>query len=118
MTIYGSGDQIMDMIYAGDVAEVLVRSVIRDHGTFGRVLEAGTGRRTSVNDVAHLVRRLCGSNVPIQHLDMRPGEPFNAVVVGDPATLAPLGLTTHDFTQLEQGLERTIRWYRDTRFFE
>jgi UDP-glucose 4-epimerase len=118
MTIYGSGDQIMDMIYADDVAEVLVRSVIRDHGVFDRVLEAGTGRRTSVNYIAYLVRRLCESDVPIQHLDMRPGEPLNAVVVGDPATLAPLGLTAHDFTQLEQGLERTIRWYRDTRFFE
>jgi hypothetical protein len=44
---------------------------------------------------------------------MRGGEPDHAVVVGDPATLEPLGVTVDDMLPLEEGIARSLRWYRD-----
>ena len=45
--------------------------------------------------------------------DLRAGEPDRSVVLGNPATLAPLGIAPDTLTSLEGGMEKTIRWYRD-----
>ena len=111
--VFGDGEQIMDMIYAPDIADVLVRALTREHGCYDTVFEAGTGRRTSVNMIAQIVNELCGNKARIKHLPMRAGEPKRSVVLGNPETLKPLGLSAGDLTPLESGLERTIRWYRD-----
>lgn len=111
--IFGDGEQVMDMIYVQDLAEILIRAATRDHGAYGRIFEAGTGRRTTVREIAELVNRIAGSKAGIKNLPMRAGEPERAVVVGDPSTLQPLGFAAADLTPLETGLERTVRWYRD-----
>jgi UDP-glucose 4-epimerase len=110
--IYGDGEQVMDMIYVTDVADVLVRAVARDHGAYGQVLEAGTGRPTTVNEIAATVNRIAGNAAGVTHLPMRAGEPERAVVVGDPGTLRPLGIDPARFVTLEDGLARAIDWYR------
>lgn len=111
--IYGDGEQIMDMIYVGDVAEILVRALLNDHGCYDNIMEAGTGRRTTVNDIAKLTNQLAGNPAGLKHIPMRAGEPDRSVVLGDPGTLKPLGLTGKDLVTLETGLERTVKWYRD-----
>lgn len=111
--IFGDGEQIMDMIYVKDLAEVLIRSVTRDHGIFDQVFEAGTGRRTTVNDIARVINDIAGNQAGLKHLPMRAGEPERSVVLGDPTTLKPLGIYPEDLVSLEKGMERTVRWYRD-----
>ena len=111
VTVYGDGEQVMDMIYAADVGEILTRALLVEHGVYGEVFEAGTGRPTTVNDVARMVLSLIGGG-EIEHVAMRPGEPRGSVVLGDPKTLAPLGLRASDLVPLEQGLERAILYYR------
>jgi nucleoside-diphosphate-sugar epimerase len=111
--IFGDGEQIMDMIYVKDVAEILIRSLLLDHNCYNKVFEAGTGRRTTVNEIAHMVNDLTGNKAGVKHLPMRAGEPDRSVVLGDPSTLKPLGMSADDLTPLEKGLERTVKWYRD-----
>ena len=111
--IFGDGEQVMDMIYVQDLAEILIRAATRDHGAYDRIFEAGTGRRTTVRQIAELVNRIAGNKAGIKHLPMRAGEPERAVVLGDPKTLQPLGFAAGDLTPLETGLERAVRWYRD-----
>ena len=111
--IFGDGTQVMDMIYVQDLAEVLVRALTLNHGCYDRVFEAGTGRRTTVNEIAETVNRTVGNTSGIEHIPMRAGEPEGSVVVGDPATLVPLGLSPTSLTTLEEGLKRTVIWYRD-----
>lgn len=111
--IFGTGEQIMDMIYVKDLAEILIRSVSSDHGNYEIPFEAGTGRRTTVNQIAELVNKIASNPAGVKHLPMRAGEPEKSVVLGDPSTLEPLGIKPSDLTPLEEGLERTIRWYRD-----
>jgi len=110
ITIYGDGEQIMDMIYVTDVAEILVRALLDDHGVYTQVMEAGTGRRTTVNELAHMVCEMVGSGT-VEHVPMRPGEPAGSIVLGDPTTLGPLGWSGDDFTSLEDGLKLTIASY-------
>jgi nucleoside-diphosphate-sugar epimerase len=107
IVIYGDGEQIMDMIWVEDVAEILVRGLLVDHG----VMDAGTGRRTTVNQLAEMVIEMVGRG-EIHHVPMRPGEEEHAEVLGDPSTLGPLGWALEDFLSLEDGLKRTIASYQ------
>jgi UDP-glucose 4-epimerase len=110
--IYGDGEQIMDMIYVKDLAEILIRALTWDHPCYDTAFEAGTGRRTTVNEIARVINEIAGNQAGVRYLPMRAGEPERSVVLGDPATLKPLGYGPGDLTSLEEGMARTVRWYR------
>lgn len=113
--VYGDGEQIMDMIFARDVADVFVQALLVGPPDDGHVYEAGTGRRTTVREIAECVIKYAGKpDVRITHLPMRPGEPEHSVVVGDPSTLRGLYPYTPRFTQLEVGVLETVRYYQQT----
>lgn len=116
--VYGDGSQIMDMIYVSDVAEVLVRALEATAGNGASGLfEAGTGRRTTVNDIAQTVvaqvARQTGRNpVEIIYLPMRPGEDERSIVIGDPATLRPLfGGVDPTLISLEEGVANSVVYF-------
>lgn len=110
--IFGDGEQVMDMIYVGDLAKVLVNAIFTDHGRYDLVFEAGTGRETTVNQIANLIIEYTGSKGGVKHIGMRPGEPERSVVLGNPETLKPLGINKGGLVTLEEGLIRTVDWYR------
>ena len=109
--IFGDGEQVMDMIFVEDVAEIMCRALLMDHGNYKMVMDAGTGRRTTENQLAELVIEITGSSSKIEHLPMRPGEPEHSEVLGDPATLAPLAFFPDDLLPLEDGVKRTVASY-------
>lgn len=119
ITVYGDGGQIMDMVWVGDLAETLVRALTQDHGQWDKPFECGTGRRTTVKQIAEAVvrevQRAYRTEPPIedyiQYVPMRPGEPEQSVVLGNPGTLAPLGINPENLVSLESGIARTIRYY-------
>lgn len=109
--VYGDGEQIMDMIHVKDLAEILVRALVNDHGNYTEAMDAGTGVRTSVNFIAETINELTGNKAGITHLPMRPGEPPQSVVLANTQTLFPLGI--FNFTNLKDGLTETIKWYKE-----
>ena len=117
--VYGEGDQVMDMIYVTDVAKVLVNTLDHlDRGAeFDSDIEAGTGRQTTVMDIAKTVQgeveQQTGSTSPITNLPMRPGEPPSSVVLGDPTTLAQVGLGDWELLPLVYGVENTVKYFRE-----
>lgn len=113
ITIYGSGEQIMDFIYVDDLADILCRALLSEHKVYDHVIEAGSGKKTTINFIAEKIIELSGSSSKIEHVDMRPGEISNSVVVADIKTLRPLKYKVTDFTPLEDGLKRTIDFYRE-----
>jgi UDP-glucose 4-epimerase len=113
LTIYGDGEQIMDFIYVRDLASILLTALFRDHGCYDRIFEAGSGRRTTINEVAECVIQAAGSRSRICHHPMRPGEIANSVVLADTETLRPLGVDVAGMVSLEDGLRQTIPWYRE-----
>ena len=117
--VYGDGDQIMDMIYVADVARILVRAleVTGERGATLMTVEAGTGRETTVNDIAlAVIDRVSyykGPPVELRHLPMRPGEDERSKVVGDPATLREIGIDPQSLKPLEDGVKETVSYFID-----
>lgn len=109
--VYGDGEQIMDMVYVEDVASVLIDALDCQPE---RVVEVGTGRRTTVNEIATAVIEIVGQG-SVRYSPMRPGEEENAVVVADTTTLQQVGWHAHNMVTLEQGLEKTASWYKSLR---
>jgi len=113
--IYGDGEQLMDMIYVGDLAEVLIRALLIDHDCYDSVIEAGRGMALTptINQLVNAVLEQANSGCTVKHVPMRGGEPERSVVVGDPTTMEPLGISVDDMVPLQEGIARSIRWYRD-----
>lgn len=112
IVIYGDGNQIMDMIYVTDLAEILVRALLMEHGNYDTTIEAGLGRDETVNDIAKLIIDICGSSSKIQHIEMRPGEIPGSVVKADTSTLQCLDYSVEQMIQMPEGLRKTIEWYK------
>lgn len=116
--IYGDGEQIMDMIYVGDVAKVLVNALetTAANGPTRITVEAGSGRATTVNQIARVViddvARKTGVASKIIHLPMRPGEDANSVVLADTSTLDAIGMSNENFVSLERGVDLTVDYFR------
>ncbi len=109
--IFGDGEQVMDMIYVKDVAKILVNALLDNHGIYNSVFEAGTGRNTTVNDIAQEVIKQTSSKAGVKHVGMRQGEPERSVVVGNSKTLQPI--FKDKLTTLEDGIKKTVAWYKD-----
>jgi UDP-glucose 4-epimerase len=110
--IYGSGEQRMDMIYVKDVARVLINALVIEHDVYDRTFEAGLGIAPTVNDIAKTVIRLCNSTSKLNHTDMRAGEEKISVVIGNPKTLIPILGEDYPFVSMEEGIKKSIEWYK------
>lgn len=108
--VYGSGGQMMDMIHVADVAEVFVRAMLHGPHPDGICYEAGTGLAPKVMTIADLVCEYTGGH--IVKVPMRPGEPEDSIVSGDPFTLEPLYGQVPSFRSLRDGIAETVEWYR------
>jgi UDP-glucose 4-epimerase len=112
--IYGDGEQLMDMIYVRDLAEVLLRALVLDHGCYDSIFSAGMGEKhtPTINQLAQAIVQKAGSSCRITHVPMRAGEPDRSQVIGDPETLRPLGMTVETMVSLSDGIQETLKWYR------
>lgn len=101
--IFGSGRQTRDFIYIDDVTEVWEK-IINDTKSYGKVLDVGSGRSTSINNLAAAVITACGENpkiYPVKHVAPRPGD------------LSVVRATRKTPTILfSEGLQRTVAWAR------
>ncbi len=114
LTVFGDGGQTRDYVYVGDVARAHVRAA--RHATIpagkvdDRAFNLGTGRETSVVELAQSLMRAAGRDVPLQHAPPRPGEQRRSVVS---IAKAGAGLDWTPQVGLEDGLARTFAWFRD-----
>ena len=72
ITIYGDGEQIMDLVYLDDIAEILVRALLTDNIPNNVIYEAGNGQATTLNYIVGLMIALAGSRSEIRYVPMRP----------------------------------------------
>jgi len=73
LTIYGDGEQTVDLVYVGDVAEACILAG-ESEAAEGKIIEIGSGEEVTVNDMAKLIIKLTNSNSTINHIPMRRGE--------------------------------------------
>jgi UDP-glucose 4-epimerase len=107
--IFGDGEQTRDFIYAPDTAVAAVE-LYRSPATRGVVVNVGSGRETSVNElVAAILEIMDVPDHPVVHVDERPGD------VRRHCADISRARETFGFeptTELFDGLRRTIEWYR------
>ena len=107
-TIFGSGDQTRDFVYVDDVVDALTRAAERGAG----IINIGTGDETSVNDLYASMSRATGYTDPPNYAAARVGELDRSALAIDRAGTE---LGWKPFTSLDEGVSRTIEWFRERR---
>ena len=107
-TIFGSGDQTRDFVYVDDVVDALTRAAERGEG----IINIGTGDETSVNDLYASMSRATGYTDPPNYAAARAGELDRSALAIDRAGTE---LGWKPFTSLDEGVSRTIEWFRERR---
>ncbi|MGO8995777.1 MAG: SDR family oxidoreductase [Polyangiaceae bacterium] len=72
-TIFGDGEQFRDFVYVANVVEANVLAATRPQAS-GRVYNIGCGQRTSLNELAAILGRICGRDVKARHAEPRAGD--------------------------------------------
>ncbi len=106
--IYGDGEQTRDYTFVGDVVEANVRAL--DLEADFATINIGTGVETNVNELFRAIARHAGPDVAEKHAEGKPGEQRRSVLDNRRA-LAELGWKPQ--VGLNEGLRRTVDWFRD-----
>lgn len=104
--IYGTGEQTRDFVYVDDVVDAFSRAA--DRGS-GLVLNVGTGRETSVNELYRAVAQTAQVVQPPKYQPPRVGELERSAL--DPARAA-IHLGWKPWTSLDDGVAEVVRSYR------
>ncbi|WP_342821488.1 NAD-dependent epimerase/dehydratase family protein [Desulfurococcus sp.] len=103
LVIYGDGAQTRDFVYIEDVAEV-IESIAREEALNNEVFNIGSGKPTTIEDLAKTIMKLLGRELPIVRMPQRPGDITHSV-----ADISKIvGLTQFKPTPLEEGLKKTL----------
>jgi UDP-glucose 4-epimerase len=109
ITIHSDGQQTRDFVYVGDVIDAWLR-VLDDRATAGQVYNVGSGRETTIAELARAVVRACGHD--------------EWEIATGPAQLGDLRRSCADVrelqsatgweprTSLDDGMRRTVDWAR------
>lgn len=102
VTIFGDGEQTRDFVFVDDVVDAFVRGATRGGGL---VLNVGTGRELSVNELARVMAQEAGSSVPPVYAPARPGELQRSAL--DPER-AGIHLGWSAWTELPRGVQAVL----------
>jgi UDP-glucose 4-epimerase len=108
-TIYGDGTQTRDFVFVEDVVSAFLAA--KEKGE-GELINVGSGRELSVNELFSKLAELTGTRYEATHAAARPGELqriyVDATKAGDVLGWAPA-------VGLDEGLKQTVAWFRAAR---
>ena len=112
LTVHGDGGASRDWLYVDDDAEA-IEAIIEAplDGVAGETINVATGVDIPVAEIADLVLELLGRPASLrEHVDERPGQVRRHIGSTEKAERL-LGWRAR--TAFEDGLERTVAWYRE-----
>jgi UDP-glucose 4-epimerase len=109
-TIYGDGEQSRDFTFVEDVAALCLKAASAPE-VAGKVYNAGNGGRYTLNYLWDLLQQFEGVSIPAVYAPARSGDVRHSQA-DTSAAVRDLGHAPQ-FT-LEEGLRRTLDWYRTT----
>ncbi len=114
LTIFGDGRQTRDYVFVGDVARANLLAatvpVTRGDRLDIPAFNIGTGRETSVNELAQLVGTALGRTPVIEHAPARPGELFRSCL---DVSKAGRELGWAPRTGFDDGMRALARWFTE-----
>lgn len=105
-TIYGDGEQTRDFVFIDDVVDAFVRAAEKGGGL---IVNIGTGVETTVQELFDVMARATGFEDPAHYAPERTGELRRSAL--DPGRAA-IHLGWKPWTDLEDGVRRTLEWFR------
>lgn len=106
ITVFGDGNQTRDFVYAGDIAQAIIRALrLKGYHT----MNVSTGQETSINDLICSFEKAVGYTVPVQYTAPRTGDILRSVLSNE-TLKRDLGFVPA--MDLEEGIRRTYDWYR------
>ncbi len=110
LPVYGRGEQRREWLYVRDFVRAI--AVVMDRGEPGSAYNIGGGRELANLELAREICRLVGAPASlVSFVPDRPGHDFRYGLAWD--RLAALGWAPE--VPFEEGLERTVAWYREHR---
>jgi len=109
-TIHGDGEQTRDFTYVANVVDGVLRAC-HAPGASGEVINVATAGRISLNQLFASVKREVGSSLEPDYSNPRAGDVRDSQAdIGKAQRL--LGYTP--IVGFEEGLGRTVKWYRES----
>ena len=111
--IYGDGEQSRDFTYIANVVDANIKAAQTQKG-IGEVINAANGERVSLNDLLETLKKITGKNeIPAQYESARNGDVKHSQADN---TRAVEWLGYEKLVDLENGLQQTIDWWKNSRF--
>lgn len=111
-TIFGDGGQTRDFTYVEDVAALCIKAARAGQHACGGVYNAGNGNRYSLNETWEILQRIEGVKIDPTYGPPREGDVRDSQA-DTTAAIRDLGHAPR--FSFEEGLRRTLEWYRTNR---
>jgi dTDP-glucose 4,6-dehydratase len=109
--VYGDGKQTRDFTYVEDVVEANVKAMeTKNRNALGRAINIAGGRQVSILELISILNRILGKNLSPIFEKERPGDVRHSWA---DISLAKEVLGWEPKTTLEEGLRRTVEWYKN-----
>ncbi len=109
-TIYGDGEHTRDFTYVANVVDGVLRACSAA-GASGEIINVATGGRISLNTLFKTIRDLVKASVDPNYAPPRPGDVKDSQA---DISKARRVLGYEPIVSFEEGLARTVAWYRDS----
>jgi nucleoside-diphosphate-sugar epimerase len=109
--IFGDGTQTMDFIYVEDIARANVLAAQSD--VTDEVFNVASGTETSLNDLAHALLKVMGSDLKPEYGPARKVNPVARRLADTSRASKMIGFRSQ--VDLEEGLRRLLSWWQSTR---
>lgn len=108
--VYGDGEQTRDFTFIDDVVEANVKAMeTKNKNAFGKAINIASGRQTSILELIATLNKILNKNLSARFEKERPGDVKHSLAG---ITLAKELLCWEPKTGLEEGLRKTIEWYK------
>ena len=107
-TIYGDGEQTRDFTYVANVVDGVLRACEAPAAS-GEIINVATGGRISLNQLFEEMRKLVGADVKPVYAELRRGDVRDSQA---DITKARELLGYEPIVAFEEGLSKTVDWYR------
>ena len=111
--IYGDGEQTRDFTYIANVVDANIRAAQTSSG-IGQMMNVANGEKVSLNELLNTLKKITGKvDITAEHLPERTGDVKHSQADN---TRAIEWLGYQKLVGLEEGLQRTIEWWKASRF--
>lgn len=109
-TVFGDGEQSRDFTYVDNAVQAnLLAAQARAEEVSGRVFNVATGTRFSLNQTYKMLQKIIGFTDPVKFGPPRSGDVRHSLA---DISLAQKHLNYSPSVSFEEGLRRTVEWYR------